>query len=45
MLEDVRLAVLERAPVHFYGRMGGAVPMPEEIVGALRQLLPTEVLS
>ncbi|MFN7208862.1 MAG: 3-methyl-2-oxobutanoate dehydrogenase subunit VorB [Aggregatilineales bacterium] len=45
MLEDVRLAVLERAPVHCYGRMGGAVPMPEEIVGALRQLLPTEVLS
>ncbi len=45
MLEDVRLTVAERAPVHFYGRMGGAVPMPEEIVGALRQLLPTEVLS
>ncbi|MFQ3535816.1 MAG: 3-methyl-2-oxobutanoate dehydrogenase subunit VorB [Aggregatilineales bacterium] len=45
MLEDVRLTVAERAPVHFHGRMGGAVPMPEEIVGALRQLLPTEVLS
>jgi 2-oxoglutarate ferredoxin oxidoreductase subunit alpha len=45
MLEDVRLVVAERTPIHFYGRMGGAVPMPEEIVGALRQLLPTEVLS
>ncbi|MCS6870273.1 MAG: 3-methyl-2-oxobutanoate dehydrogenase subunit VorB [Anaerolineae bacterium] len=45
MLEDVRLVVAERVPVHFYGRMGGAVPMPEEIVNALRQILQTEVLS
>jgi 2-oxoglutarate ferredoxin oxidoreductase subunit alpha len=45
MLEDVRLVVAERVPIHFYGRMGGAVPMPEEIVSALRQLLPAEVLS
>jgi len=45
MLEDVRLAIAERVPIHFYGRMGGAVPMPEEIVSALRQLLPVEVLS
>jgi 2-oxoglutarate ferredoxin oxidoreductase subunit alpha len=44
MLEDVRLAIAERVPIHFYGRMGGAVPMPEEIVSALRQLLPVEVL-
>jgi 2-oxoglutarate ferredoxin oxidoreductase subunit alpha len=45
MLEDVRLAIAERVPIHFYGRMGGAVPMPEEIVSALRQMLPMEVLS
>jgi 2-oxoglutarate ferredoxin oxidoreductase subunit alpha len=45
MLEDVRLVIAERVPIHFYGRMGGAVPMPEEIVSALRQLLPVEVLS
>jgi len=32
MVEDVRLAVGERCPVHFYGRMGGNVPTAEEIV-------------
>jgi 2-oxoglutarate/2-oxoacid ferredoxin oxidoreductase subunit alpha len=31
MLEDVRLAVEGRVPVEFYGRMGGVVPMPDEI--------------
>lgn len=35
MLDDVRLAVLGRAPVKFYGRMGGIVPSVEEILGAL----------
>lgn len=35
MLDDVRLAVLGRAPVKFYGRMGGIVPTVEEILGAL----------
>ncbi|RMF50621.1 MAG: 3-methyl-2-oxobutanoate dehydrogenase subunit VorB [Anaerolineae bacterium] len=31
MLEDVRLAVGGKAPVDFYGRMGGVVPLPDEI--------------
>lgn len=31
MVEDVRLAVEGRAPVHFFGRMGGVIPVPEEI--------------
>jgi 2-oxoglutarate ferredoxin oxidoreductase subunit alpha len=31
MLDDVRLAVKDAAPVDFYGRMGGVVPFPEEI--------------
>jgi 2-oxoglutarate ferredoxin oxidoreductase subunit alpha len=31
MLEDVRLAVMNEAPVRFYGRMGGVVPTAEEI--------------
>jgi 2-oxoglutarate/2-oxoacid ferredoxin oxidoreductase subunit alpha len=39
MLDDVRLAVGGRCPVEFYGRMGGVVPMPDEIWVALRQLL------
>lgn len=32
MVEDVRLGVQGRVPVHFYGRTGGAVPFPDEIV-------------
>jgi 2-oxoglutarate ferredoxin oxidoreductase subunit alpha len=31
MLDDVRLAVNGRAPIEFYGRMGGVVPLPEEV--------------
>jgi 2-oxoglutarate/2-oxoacid ferredoxin oxidoreductase subunit alpha len=32
MVEDVRLGVNGQAPVHFYGRMGGVIPSPEEIL-------------
>lgn len=35
MLEDVRLAVNGRVEVGFYGRTGGIVPMPEEILEAI----------
>ena len=31
MVEDVRLAVNGAVPVDFFGRMGGIIPMPEEI--------------
>ena len=31
MVEDVRLAVAGRVPVKFYGRMGGVVPLPDEV--------------
>ncbi len=37
MLEDVRLAVGGQIPVSFYGRMGGVVPMPEEILEAIEE--------
>jgi 2-oxoglutarate/2-oxoacid ferredoxin oxidoreductase subunit alpha len=36
MLQDVQLATLGRCPVEFYGRMGGVVPLPDEILDALR---------
>jgi pyruvate/2-oxoacid:ferredoxin oxidoreductase alpha subunit len=39
MVEDVRLAVGERCPVHFYGRMGGNVPTAEEIVEQVRRVV------
>lgn len=37
MLEDVRLAVAGQIPVSFYGRMGGVIPMPEEILAAIEE--------
>jgi 2-oxoglutarate ferredoxin oxidoreductase subunit alpha len=37
MLEDVRLAVGGQVPVGFYGRMGGPVPMPDEVLAAIEQ--------
>jgi 2-oxoglutarate ferredoxin oxidoreductase subunit alpha len=36
MLEDVRLAVKERVEIEFYGRMGGVMPLPDEVLEALR---------
>jgi len=39
MLEDVRLAVKGRVPVEFYGRMGGVVPFPDEILSEIQRML------
>ena len=40
MIDDVRFAVgHEGVPIHFYGRGGGNVPSPEEVVEKLRSLL------
>jgi len=38
MLEDVERAVAGAAPVHFHGRMGGVVPMVDEILADLKKL-------
>ena len=35
MLEDVRLALGDRVPVEFYGRVGGNVPSVEEVLAQL----------
>jgi 2-oxoglutarate ferredoxin oxidoreductase subunit alpha len=37
MVEDVRLAVNGKIPVEHFGRMGGMVPSPEEVVTALEK--------
>jgi 2-oxoglutarate ferredoxin oxidoreductase subunit alpha len=37
MVEDVRLAVSGKVPVEHYGRMGGMVPSPEEVVTAMEK--------
>ncbi|MGC8902235.1 MAG: 3-methyl-2-oxobutanoate dehydrogenase subunit VorB [Fervidobacterium sp.] len=36
MLEDVKMAVKDHAPVEYYGRLGGVVPTPEEILNVLK---------
>ena len=38
MLEDVRLSVKGRVPVEFYGRMGGVVPFPDEILSEIQRI-------
>ena len=38
MLEDVNLAVEGKAPVEFYGRLGGVVPFPDEILAEIRRI-------
>lgn len=37
MIEDVRLAVEGRVPVTHFGRMGGMIPNPGEVLDALRR--------
>ena len=37
MVEDVRLNVANNIPVEHYGRFGGVIPTPEEIVEALEK--------
>lgn len=39
MIEDVRLSVGSGVAVHHFGRLGGIVPDPEEVVEALEQLI------
>jgi len=38
MLHDVRAAAAGHAPVAFFGRTGGVVPMPEEVLDAIRDV-------
>ena len=38
MLDDVLRAVKGRIPVEFYGRMGGMVPFPDEILAEIQRL-------
>lgn len=39
MLEDVRLSVLGQRPVEWYGKCGGEVPTPEEVMEAVRAFI------
>ncbi|MEG2573818.1 MAG: transketolase C-terminal domain-containing protein, partial [Bacteroides sp.] len=39
MIEDIRLAVNGKVQVEHFGRLGGIVPDPDEIVTAVKELL------
>jgi pyruvate/2-oxoacid:ferredoxin oxidoreductase alpha subunit len=39
MVEDVKLAVNGKAPVHFYGRCGGMVPGGDELMAEYERIL------
>lgn len=38
MLDDVQIAANGQTPVEFYGRLGGMVPYPEEIINEIERL-------
>lgn len=38
MVEDIRLAVEGKIPVHFYGKFGGIVPTSEDIIEKIKSL-------
>lgn len=38
MVEDIKLAVNGAAPVHFFGRTGGIIPTPAEIINKVKEI-------
>ncbi len=40
MVEDVKLSVLGRRPVYFYGRTGGGVPSTKDVLNSILEVLP-----
>ncbi len=42
MIEDVRLSLEDRVPVHHFGRMGGIVMDPPKFLGPLRTSLKSK---
>ncbi|MBR6729094.1 MAG: 3-methyl-2-oxobutanoate dehydrogenase subunit VorB [Clostridia bacterium] len=39
MIDDVKLAVESKIPVHFYGRCGGNIPYPDEIIAKMKEIV------
>ncbi|MBN1305489.1 MAG: 3-methyl-2-oxobutanoate dehydrogenase subunit VorB [Anaerolineales bacterium] len=44
MLDDVQVAIRGRVPIEFYGRPGGVVPLPEDILAEIERL-SSDILS
>ena len=45
MIDDIRLVVDGRRPVHFFGHTGGIVPTPNEIAEVLRQIAQGQTVN
>ncbi|RDY22814.1 3-methyl-2-oxobutanoate dehydrogenase subunit VorB [Romboutsia maritimum] len=45
MVEDVKLAIEGKLPVHFYGRAGGMAPSPSEIVDKAKEIMGKELAT
>jgi 2-oxoglutarate ferredoxin oxidoreductase subunit alpha len=43
MLDDVTHIVRNRVPVEFYGRLGGVVPFPDEILNEIRRMAASDI--
>jgi 2-oxoglutarate/2-oxoacid ferredoxin oxidoreductase subunit alpha len=39
MIEDVRLATCDRLPISFFGKMGGVVPLPDDVLAEIKKLV------
>ena len=39
MIEDVRLATREQVPVSFFGKTGGVVPLPDDVLAEIKRSL------
>ncbi len=39
MVEDIELACRCRCPVHFFGRTGGVIPTPAEVIAKIKEIL------
>ena len=42
MLEDVKLAIGKEIPVYFYGRLGGGIPSPLEVLEKLKEKINSD---
>lgn len=42
MIDDVKISVNGRFDVHFYGRVGGMIPEPDEIVACIKKIIGGE---
>lgn len=43
MIDDVRIAVAGKFPVSFYGRTGGMIPTPDEIIESVKKIYGGEI--